>query len=389
MEINEIKNTFCEVFYLNDPNVIDVTMGCVVANSTEEGDSVNLHLIGPPSTAKTELLGSLRDHPKIYHLATLTPQTLISGFKQRKFNPQKSLLLKLQGLGKTAIVIKDFTTVLELRSEARQEILSQIREISDGFYKKAFGTGEEVSWTGKLAFLTGVTQLIDVHHSVKQILGERFLYYRISVSDPESVAEMAMKNAGREKEIRTRIREKVNLFLDQFKNPKMEEITINGDINSKIINLSCFVATARTGVSRDRMTQNINYKPEPEGPGRLAKQIITLGRGVTIIHGKNGIDEEVYKILKKVGKDCLPSNRNLVLEKMWDLGIRGGVWEKTKDISECFHYPVTTTKLQLEDLMVLGLVERRLDNIGGGATAPYLWTLSDRCCELIRLSEVY
>jgi hypothetical protein len=106
---------------LTDPYVIDVVLGSAAANFLEE-DALNLYLIGPSSYGKTEILRSLNGHPSIYPLSSLTPHTLVSGFKEEKPNPQKSLLIRLQQMGVTMVVLKDFTTVLELRSEARQEI---------------------------------------------------------------------------------------------------------------------------------------------------------------------------------------------------------------------------------------------------------------------------
>ncbi len=397
IELDDLKLSFCEYFCLKDHTVIDVTVGCVVANSLE-GDPVNLYLVAPPSSGKTEILRSLNDHPKIYPLSNLTPQTFVSGSKGKGGKIKKSLLLNLKEQGKTMIVLKDFTTVLEMRNESRQEILSQLREIADGYYRKTFGTGEEINWAGKLAILAGVTPVIDRHHSIHQILGERFLYYRISPSNPQAMAEMARRFAGREGQIRNELKETVKQFLEQFKDPKIKDIAIEAEINQRLVTLACFVAGARSGVSRDRSTQAIEYLPEAEGPARLVKQLFTLGCGIAIIQGKSEIDEGVYNILKKVGKDTLPSIRNSILEKMWQRKITSNSWEKTRTLSGFFNYPVSTSKFQLEDLMVLGLVDRKIegnssededDRYRRQETTPYYWRLSDRCCDLIQSSGVY
>lgn len=383
-----VKIIFCEWLKLEDDRIIDVVLGAIVANFLE-GDPVNILIVGPPSSTKTEILRTTFSSPKVYPLSSLTPQTFISGLKEK--GSKNSLLSTLKERGKVVLAIKDFTTVLEMRNESRQEILSQLREIADGDYRKAFGTGKEVIWTGKLGIIAGVTPVIDQHHSVRQILGERFLYYRISQNDPKAAAERALKFAGKEKEMREELKEVTKVFLEKIDEAKTEDIFIGNEMKNKLINLSTFVAIARTGVSRDRYTQAINYLPESEGPPRLMKQLFTLGRGIALVHGKREIDEEVYSILKKVGRDSLPSYRNLILREMWKTRIKEDHWEKLKVLGELFKSPTATIRIYLEDLTILGLSERRLDGeyLGDSEKAPYFWRISEKCCDLIQCSEVY
>jgi hypothetical protein len=391
-ELDGVRAKFDKWLKLKDRHIIDVILGTVIANSLE-GDPVYLYVVGPPSSGKTEILRSLNDHHTVYYLSSLTPQTLISGWKgSGKF--ENSLLLKLKERGKTILVLKDFTTILMMRNEARQEILSQVREIADGYYNKPFGTGTEVGWDGKLGMVTGVTLVIDQHHAVHQILGERFLYYRISQDNPETTAKMAQEVAGRESLMRGELRKAVKEFLEHHEEAKVKDISIGGEINEKLICLACFVAGVRTGISRDRYTQAINYLPDSEGPSRLMKQLFTLGCGIAIAQGKNEIDEEVYNILKKVGRDTLPSYRNLILNEMWVRKIVGKHWERPRALSDFLRQPVATIKFNLEELMVMGLANREpegahLSEDSYSDKIPYLWRLSDKCYDLIQRSGVY
>ena len=198
--------------------------------------------------------------------------------------------------------------------------------------------------------------------------------------------------------MRHELRETVKQFLDQYEKPGDGNIPISEDLNQKLFSLACFVAEARSGVSRDRYTQAIEYLPEAEGPARLVKQLWTLGAGISIIQGKHELDEDVYSILKKVGKDTLPSHRNLILKKMWEKEIAGDSWENTRILSGFFNYPTMTTKLQLEDLMILNLLDRKFEGSSSdddsygyrkSETTPYYWSLSNHCRELIQTSEIY
>ena len=213
-----------------------------------------------------------------------------------------------------------------------------------------------------------------------------------------AMAEMAQKSAGKENQMRNELRETVKQFLEQFEGCKIKGVNIGDEINRKLFSLSCFVAEARSGVSRDRYSQMIEYLPEAEGPARIVKQLFTLGCGIAIIQGKSEIDSDVYEILKKIGKDTLPSHRNLILQKMWRMEMLGDSWEKTRTLSGHFSYPVTTTKMQLEDLMILKLANRKDmedspededSSYRKQEVRPYYWQLSDKCCELIKTSEVY
>jgi len=79
----------------------------------------------------------------------------------------------------------------------------------------------------------------------------------------------------------------------------------------------------------------------------------------------------------------------------------GDLWRhlgENEDSERVLQYPVANTKLQLEDLMVLGIVNRKIeaetqededDHYRKQETTPYFWKLSEKCQELIRTSEIY
>jgi hypothetical protein len=282
-----------------------------------------------------------------------------------------------------------------MRSEARQEILSQLREITDGYFSKDFGTGKRIQWEGKLAVLAGVTPVLDKHHGLHQILGERFLYYRMGNDDPKRMAEKAQGLTGKEKAMRHELQEVTRQFLEQFKEPKIKDIHISELMNQKLINLACFVAQARTGVSRDRYDGTIEYIPEAEGPARLIKQLWTLGAGIATIQGKDELDEGVYIILKKVGRDSLPRHRDIIFQTMVQREILLDRWENTKAIGRLLNIPTDTARRYCEDLMMVNLLNRKIEGEDQGdegwkySKAPYLWQLSTLSTDFIRNSEIY
>lgn len=390
--IDDVRLTFCEHLDFKNPYVVDAVLGMVIANEFNT-DPISLYLIGPPSVGKTELLNALTGYYRVSPLSTLTPNTFISGIKGKG----GSLLLSLGAEKKTILVVKDFTSILEMRAEAKAEIISQIREIMDGSYKKSFGTGKTVSWEGKLAFICGVTTVIYKHHSIHSVLGERFLSFRLEAGENTRMAEKAIAMTGKEKAMRKELRVMTAQFLGQFKNLKIESILIPEEIKMKLIHLVSLVAIGRTGISRDRFSRTVDYLPEPEGTPRLIKQMWTLGCGIAVIQHKNEIDEEVYEILKKVGRDTMPSQRDLILKKMWDLNLHGDKWETTKALARFINCPTPSVRIYLEDMLLVDLLKQRIqgeeddqDNSWKRTeTSPYLWQLSGQCVNLIQQSEIY
>jgi hypothetical protein len=364
-------------------DIIDVLMAVPVANKLD-GDPLWLQIIAPSSQMKTELCSGFSDYEGAVLLSSLTPRTLISGqITSDGSNP--SLLPRLDG---KLLVIKDFTGILSGRREDRAEIFGQLREIYDGKYSKSFGTGETISWEGKIGMVLGVTPVIEKYWSHNQTLGERFLVYRLSGQSQESlrkVARKALNKAVGTKANRETFQWAANTFLSKFEDDLDSSTTEDPQMEEKLANLATFCANARTAVIRKSRDQNVALLPESEGPGRLAKQFKLLATGLAIVREQDTIDDGVYEILKKVACDTTPQLRLKVLTNLyWE---KPDKWHRTREISMKVDVPFTTTKLQLEDLNLLGLVEKDLE--GSGEKAAYVWRASEFMRSLANQSGIF
>ena len=105
--------------------------------------------------------------------------------------------------GDAVVLIKDFTTILSMRREKRAAILSQLREIHDGEFRRSFGTGETKIWRGRITVIAAVTPALDRHYSIFSTLGERFLQVRWHRPDSSAAGEWAIRQQGREEMIRS------------------------------------------------------------------------------------------------------------------------------------------------------------------------------------------
>ena len=209
---------------------------------------------------------------EIHFLSNLTPATLISGILPKGKNEDPSLIYKIDG---KTLVLKDFGTILSMRSESQGEILAQLREIYDGQYNKAFGNGKVVDWKGKVGLIGACTPAFDRHYSVIGSLGDRFILYRTTATDKTFSGLQAQKIVGHEEEMREEIRGAAHNFIGQFSEMPDIHMKTEQDIKEMIVALACFCAYARCPVERN-FHHEIEYLPMPEGTPRLVKQFMQI-----------------------------------------------------------------------------------------------------------------
>jgi len=357
---------------IKDKGIIKVLTASVIANKLK-ADPVWLFLVAASGGTKTELIRGLNKIDGIYPISDLTPQTFLSGEKGQK---NASLLLRLPAED-TILTYKDFTTVLTMHRGKRHAILSQLREIYDGYYRKEFGTGETKTWEGKMGFIAGVTSVIDNHQSIFQVLGERFIQYRPEQPDTIALAKKAMANSGGEKAMREEIQNAFADFMAGIKIPQ-EPALISEDLKDRIAYLASFCVKARSGIIRDGYSsREIELIPDTELPTRLAKQLITLTAAFLLIG--NATPEEDYELIYKIGLDTLPQKRRRALETL----IQATDELETADVAMEIGYPTNTTRRILEDLHGLGLVKRLHE--GKGYTDK--WLISDYTNQLLEKAK--
>lgn len=388
--LSEIKNSFRHYLYIDDYNMIDVVLGCIVANQ-QLADPVSLYIIGPPSSGKTEVMEACELYHRTSFQSKITPKTFLSGFvadkgtKPNANTKEKSLLMELTSLGKNVLMFKDFTSVISMTPNDRSALIGDIREIADGKFSARFGTGESVKWRGKLGMIAGVTYSIDTLSSLNASLGERFLAWRMrNEDDPVGQARLSRSATNDVIHYRTLTRDLVNDFLMQFDTP-MPVLPYSPEIGDMVDNLCVVVANARTGVTRDPRSNSILAEPVSEGPGRLSRQFQTLMSGVAYIRGKSSIDHNDYRLLKKIARDNIPPWREQLLSLVYH---NQGKFD-TKDLSEQTTIPYSTICLCLEDLSQCGMLDYHFSQTGKRGRPTRKWFLSSKNSGFIESSNIF
>jgi hypothetical protein len=357
-----LKDLFRKHYYFSDDNVIDVVLG-VVAGNHFDSDPVWLHLIGPPSSGKTELLYSVFLCPETFFLSDLTPAALISGYKdppqegkpKKKAEPKKarakgkgkaskdgaapegekvedkapaaaaaaaeaapeqedySLLPKLDG---KVLVTKDFTVIHDKPAETRAQVLAILRDVYDGYASRGVGNGPPKGFFSRFNYLTGMTPDIERSWSLNT-LGERFLMYRIRIADRHAHARRAILNAvGKGKgaaAARSEIQAAVKQFLEGVgrTTPEVGEAMIE-----RILHLADVLSTCRTYVRRNKNDELI-CPAAPELAARVGKQLVRIGQGLALVRGRTEVGDEEFEVVRRIALDSLPSNRRRLLASLW------------------------------------------------------------------------
>jgi hypothetical protein len=358
--LNDVVKVFGKWIVLKDETPLYAMLGTVAANLLD-GDPVWLGLIAPPSSAKTELLNSLSQLPFVFVSECLSPGALLSGTPRRQKTKAATGGL-LQQLGKFGIIaFKDFGSVLDMRSEARGEMLSALRRVFDGEYVRQIGSdgGQTLTWRGKVGLIFAATQKYDLYHGIIGTLGDRFLLIRLDAADEQF--DKCFDHVGKATHtMRDELATAVAGLFAGLPNPLPEPGPLTADEKSELKRTVVLATRLRAGVERDRIKREIEAVYDPEGPARLALSLERLFSGLLVTGIKR---EHAMEIVHQVAMDSTPRFRLKVLGALTE------DWQTTREIATAVKLPTTTTYHALEELTAHSLAVRQ----GGSEGVPNRW----------------
>ena len=374
----EVCSSYRKWLHLPDTEPLYVLFGAVLANRFD-GDPLWIFLVAPPGGAKSELIMPLADAPMVYTTTSLTPHSLVSGASFGQGDP--SLIPRLNG---KVLAIKDFTTILSMNQLARDEVFGVLRDAYDGKTCKEFGNGVIRRYESRFGIIAGVTPVIDAF-GAGSVLGERFLKYRIpdsqvSISSSHATVMRALSNVTKETEMRTVLSTVATQALTR-------KITIDDrpelpdGMLERIAGLAHWVAQLRAIVAREKYTGYVTFKPSPEVPTRLSKQMLKLGIGISAFKREAVMSEETYQIIVKVARDTAPDRVEMVVRTLYLH--RDSGFMSTKDVADQVRFPQGTVLYLLQDLDLLGIASKKPGSMGGQ------WRLSARLMDLMEQLKLY
>jgi hypothetical protein len=310
------------------------------------------------------MLVSLASLPRTEMVGTLSVSGLLSGTprRQQASGSKGGLLQKIGSEG--LLVLKDFGSILSMRSEQKGELLAALREVYDGKWTRIIGTdgGQTLSWAGKIGLLFGCTRVYDTHYGLISELGDRFLLCRMNPDRRQF--PYAVRRVSHAIQMRTRLVEAVtNLLAAVPLSPRTiseREIKWLDDILQVAVRL-------RGAVKRDYRTRELEEVYGAEGTARLGKALERVLAGLDCLGVKRS---RARRVIRAIAFDSVPPNRLLVFRFLKSLK---GKPASTTAAAKAVRLPVITTRRALEELVVYGLAERDPQQARGTAD---LWRIA-------------
>lgn len=373
--LERVKEAVGKFLLLGDDGVVDAIIAAVIANKLDL-DAVWLMIVAGSSSGKSELLTPLFELPFVIPISDLTVNTFASGYKLGG-GKQAGLLAKYQN---GVMVFKDFTSILSKGHEARDIILGQMREIYDGKFDKHTGTGDVITWKGKMGVLAAATVAVYTGLADSTSMGQRFIYYNIKQPDRHGAAQRAQENAVKGVEMRAAIADEYKRYITMVME-KIDSGKINYDppqeLVKEMLNIADFACRARSPVHTDFKSGQIDDQPDLEMPGRVTKQLLALAGAFMAMNQSEDMkgrkDEVITKhqrrVIYRCAFDSIPSMRRSAMRLLarYRLGVN------TTAAATYLKLPSDSVKKYLYQLNALGICERKAEAGNKG----HKWTMTD------------
>lgn len=382
--LEDVHAVYRKWLHLPNTDAIDVMLATCISQEMD-GPPVWMFLVSPPGGAKTITLAGLTDYEKAYSTSSLTAHALISGSNERGA-ADPSLVPRLNG---KVLVIKDFTSILNMRENEKEEIFGILRDAYDGRCGKVFGNGVERNYESHFTIIAAVTPSIYEVGSRHAALGERFLKFvmgdNLHHHQEEDIISRAIENVDKDSRIKEELASVTGVFLqygfENVKPPKLDNV-----LHQRIIRLAQLGARLRGTVSRNQYHQDeMTGRPFAEVGSRLGIQLAKIARSLALIRSKTTVGESEYALVKKIMLDTVSQRNEDIVRSMWLYG-KDNKPLTLQDLAHHTRYPSTTLRRLMEDLNLLKVV-RREGKSGSGFS--HSWSLSDYMRSAIRDSQIY
>ena len=334
------------------------------------GEPLWVMLVAGPGNTKTETVSTLSGVGAQVTSTIASEGALLSATPKKEVanHATGGLLRSLEPRG--ILVMKDFTTIISMPRETRNQVLAALREIYDGKWTRSVGTdgGQTIQWDGRIAVVGAVTTAWDDHHTVIGSMGERFVLVRTdSRKGRTSAGRHAIANIGRERQMRDELARAVSGVLAGM-TTEDTTLTLDRPEREHIRKAADLTALCRTAVAND-------FRGEPERPHaheaatRLAKQLVQMMRGALAV----GLSRpDALALALRGARDSMPPLRLRVLED-----VTAHPDTSIDEMMARLDLPKTTVRRAVDSLHLLKVLTRRTAKKGKQETKTLRYSVTD------------
>ena len=298
ISIELLHELYRKLYKINTTDLLDLILSIYISHHMEKFNPLWLFIVGPSSAGKTMNTDILKELPAIYPLSRVTPRTFISGNPGTKDG--------IEDMNNKVILISDFGQFLSLRSEDKQQLWAQLREVYDGELYQEYGTGKKVKIKDiHISMIVNATNAIDNQITLFQQLGTREIMYRVEKEELPPV-ELTLDTDG--PDIKKQMGEAIRSFFEQDRFKSIIFPDAPETIKKEIIELSKFVSCFRASAPVDSFTGELRGEVVPEHPIRLAKTLLKTFRSLAILDN-NRSPEQILKTIIRVAFSSANKNR--------------------------------------------------------------------------------
>lgn len=284
--LTDVHALFKEHFFINDVQQIDLALATYLLGTEKEAvPPVWTFFVDNSGDFKSELLRTMQKLPYVLKVHNLTKNWFSSG------NAYGDSLIKRVKAGEPLILlIPDLATLMSKRSDDKNEIWAQFRDIYDGQWEKMTGAksddadGATITLMGAATLKFRSQYIINQHLGSRELLFTQFAKTKHKQERKKLIIEKmnkASRNVKLLKKIRPEIQETVKDFIV---NRKIKQMTIDDHHNSEIndfLNKQCLrLRLLRADIEKNYYTGEIIGETSIETPTRLKQQFTRLWYGL-------------------------------------------------------------------------------------------------------------
>lgn len=243
----------------------------------------------------------------------------------RDFSLLYQLSMAREPKGPKVLVIKEFSTFLNMRKEKVDKIFADLRSAYDGSYCTAAGNiGLDTKTDLQFGLLTACTEKLDDFRRTNQTLGERTLVCRIGRETATYAARAAvadhvvrgcrMKKAALRARIKIQARKSINEAIKRIKKTGGKVIQADSYL-AKVARVAAIATSIRSSPLSKRSYTNL-----AEGAARFAGQLTSWGDCRVLFDARTAWADSDYNLVRRIAQDTMPPEFLRGIHVMWKNG---------------------------------------------------------------------